>query len=178
MWWPRRAGTALAALLLVAGLGACGFRPLYGEHAANPVVSDELASVRVEPLRDRQGQLIHNALLTNLTPRGESEHPRYLLVVRPSITESQQSLRKDDTATRNVLFYHVGYYLYEGQTVLTAGTIDKVYSYDFLQEHYANISTQEDVQRRAATAVAEEVRNRVAAYFTKAAEVRAQAATH
>ncbi len=164
--------TAATVLLL---LGGCGFHPLYGQSALDPAVMQELASVHVDPLRDRQGQLIHNALLTSLSPRGEAAQARYRLVILLTINEAQQALRTDDTATRDVLYYNITFYLYEGPTAVTAGTFSQVYSYDFLQEHYADISAQEDVQRRAASAIANEIRNRLAAYFTTSAVVKARA---
>jgi LPS-assembly lipoprotein len=168
MWWRR----PLAAALLLA-LGACGFHPLYGTRGIDPMVNEELASIQVDPLRDRQGQLIHNALLKALTPEGTPARPRYHLQVVYTITEAQQALRTDDTATRDVLYYNVMYRLYEGPTAVTAGTFPKTFSYDFLPEHYANIAAQGDIQNRAAEAICEEVRNRLAIYFTAAAQQRA-----
>ncbi|HIJ38590.1 MAG TPA: hypothetical protein HPP80_06800 [Rhodospirillaceae bacterium] len=170
MWWPKRqgcggAGFIFLSLILLTG---CGFRPLYGKNSYDPAILDELASITVQTLPDRQGQLLHNALLTNLTPRGEASMPRYVLRLLPQTTEVQQALRTDDTATRNAVFYNLRYFLYEGQTALTAGVIAETYSYDYLSEHYANIAAQEDVQRRAAAAIADELRNRLAEYFVKA----------
>lgn len=164
----------LAALLLLP-LAACGFHPLYGTSSYDPAILDELASIRVDTIPDRQGQMIHNALLTNLAPRGESDHPRYRLSVRPTVTEVQQALATDYTATRDVLMYNVQYRLYEGQNTIAAGTMSYTFSYDFLEEHYANLSAKEDVQRRAAITIGAEIRNRLAAYFAKAAEMKAAA---
>lgn len=164
MWWRR----PLSGFLLLA-LGACGFHPLYGTRGVDPNIAEELALIQIDPLRDRQGQLIHNALIKALTPEGTPARPRYHLVVAYTITEAQQALRTDDTATRDVLYYNILYRLYEGSTAVTAGTFPKTFSYDFLEEHYANIAAQSDVQTRAAEAICEEVRNRLAIYFTNAA---------
>lgn len=176
MWWrdaighPERArAMALGALL---GLSACGFHPLYSKTGGDPQIAEELASIEIEPMRDRPGQLIHNALLKSLTPDGAPARPRYHLTVAYSVTEAQQALRTDDTATRDVLYYTILYRLYEGSTIVTTGTFPKTFSYDFLQEHYANVSAQSDINIRAADAICQEVRNRLAIYFTTAARQR------
>jgi LPS-assembly lipoprotein len=166
-------GTFLPLLALLLPLAGCGFQPLYGKNSYDSAILDELASVRVSNLPDRQGQLLRNALVTDLSPKGESGHSRYRLDVRLGLTENQQALRKDDTATRDILTYSVNYYLYEDQTRLATGSFNQVFSYDFLEEHYANISAQDDIRRRAAQSIADEIRNRLAAYFARAAQVKA-----
>jgi LPS-assembly lipoprotein len=169
MWWRK----PLFALFLPLALGACGFHPLYGKQGVDPNVAEELASIQVDPMRDRQGQLIHNALIKALTPDGTPAKPRYHLMVAWTITEAQQALQTDDTATRDVLYYRVLYRLYEGPTAVTAGTFPQTFSYNFLSEHYANIAAQSDVQIRAAESITQEVRNRLAIYFTTAARQKA-----
>lgn len=169
MSW-RSAALPLALLLALAG---CGFHPLYSKSGADPLIAEEFASIQVDPLRDRQGQLIHNALLKALNPQGTPAQPRYHLSVAYRVTEAQQALRTDDTATRDVLYYTILYRLYEGSTIVTTGQFPKTFSYDFLQEHYNNISAQGDINVRAAEAICDEVRNRLAIYFTTAAQQRA-----
>jgi LPS-assembly lipoprotein len=169
MWWRK----PLLTLALPLALAGCGFHPLYGKQGVDPNVAEELASVQVDPLRDRQGQLIHNALIKALTPDGTPAKPRYHLMVAYTITEAQQALQTDATATRDVLYYKVLYRLYEGSSAVTAGTFPKTFSYNFLAEHFANIAAQTDVQQRAAEAICEEVRNRLAIYFSTAAGQRA-----
>jgi LPS-assembly lipoprotein len=132
---------------------------------------DELASIQVMPLTDRQGQLLHNALLTDLNPKGEPIKPHYRLVISLSTTETQQALRQDDTATRDILNYSVTFWLYEDKTRVVTGSFSQMFSYDFLQEHFANVAAADDIRHRAAQATADEIRNRLAAYFAKAAEV-------
>jgi len=186
MWWREQAdecasarGTAIAvvAMTLALLISGCGFHPLYGTQGADPQVALELSSIQIDPLRERQGQLIHNALLKALTPEGTPAKPRYHLQVAYSVNESQQALQTNDTATREVLYYNILYRLYEGSTAITAGTFPKTFSYNFLQEHYSNVSAQTDVQQRAAAAICDEVRNRLAIYFATAAKQRSAAAS-
>ncbi|MDR3439592.1 LPS assembly lipoprotein LptE [Telmatospirillum sp.] len=133
----------------------------------------EMATIQVMPLADREGQLLRNALLTDLNPRGEPVNPHYRLQVSLTINETQQALRKDDTATRNVVNYSITFWLYEDKTRVVTGSFSQMFSYDFLEQHYANISAADDIHHRAAQSVADEIRNRLAAYFGKAADVKA-----
>jgi hypothetical protein len=57
------------------------------------------------------------------------------------------------------------------------GVFNRMFSYDFLEEHYSNVSAADDIAHRAATAIAEEIRTRLAAYFAQNAKTRAAAAT-
>jgi LPS-assembly lipoprotein len=171
----RFARLALPALLLLC-LAGCGFHPLYGKDSDDASVLDKLADIRVDPMRDRQGQLVRNALLIALSPQGEPERPRYHLGVTWVITQSQQALRTDDTATREIDNYAVTYRLYEGATPVLAGTFSEIFSFDFLINHYANVSSENDIMRRAAESMAAELRNRLAGYFAKAAEQARSAA--
>jgi LPS-assembly lipoprotein len=167
-----RAGT-LALLFTLAG---CGFRPVYGVHSTDPRVAGELATIHVEALPDREGQLVHNALLTLLNPKGEPTEPRFELAVEVSVAEAEVAEQKDQTASRAEDNYAITYTLYHGDQPVTTGAFARQFSYDFLQQHYANISARADIGRRAAQDIAQEIRNRMADYFIRAARARAKAA--
>jgi LPS-assembly lipoprotein len=184
MWSSKRLFPDFAGRLLIViaclmplALTSCGFRPLYGKESYDATVEDDLASVQVLPIMDRTGQLVHNALLTDFNPYGEPTKPRYRLVTAVTVGVSQQALRKDDTATRNQITYNITFYLYENNARVMTGSFSKWFSYDFLEQHYANVSAADDIHRQAAQAVADEIRNRVAAYFAKAAEVKAKSSS-
>jgi LPS-assembly lipoprotein len=174
MWWRK----PLLTLVMPLALSACGFHPLYSKSGADPNLSSEMSQIAIEPMRDRQGQEIHNALIKTITPEGppEKSQSRYRLYVAYTVTESSAALATDETATRDVMRFNVIYRLYEGGTTLTAGTFPEIFSYNFLQEHYANVSAQSDIMTRVSDQIALEVRNRLAIYFTTAAEQKAKAA--
>lgn len=172
MWWRK----PLMTLVLPLALGACGFHPLYSKSGADPNLQDEMSLITVAPMRDRQGQEIHNALIKTITPEGPPAKPRYTLLVGYNLQESQAALATDETATRDVQRFNVQYRLYEGSTILTTGTFPEIFSYNFLQEHYANVSAQEDIRNRVSDQIALEIHNRLAIYFTTAAQAKAKAA--
>jgi len=166
----------LIALWMPLALSACGFHPLYSKSGADPNLQEEMSQITVAPMRDRVGQEMHNALIKTITPEGPPSKPRYTLIVGYNLAESQAALASDETATRDVQRYNVQYRLYEGSTILTTGTFPEIFSYNFLQEHYANVSAQADIQSRVSDQIAIEIHNRLAIYFTTAAEQKAKAA--
>lgn len=169
MWWSR----PLASLVLLLGLAGCGFQPMYGTSSANPATVAEMASIQIKPMPERSGQLLYNALMTRLNPKGEPSKPRYQLSVVLTIAEGQVALRKDDTATRDVQAYTANYILSQNGVQVAAGVVTQTLSYDFLEQHYANVSAAEDIRRRAAEVLADELRGHLAAYFIRKAEAGA-----
>lgn len=172
MWWSRAAGT----LLLVLAVAGCGFRPLYGMRSVDPHVQAEMAGIYIQPLADRDGQLVRNALLERLNPHGEPQQARYRLDVKVDVSEAQVALQKDETATRDQINYGVTFTLYEGSVGLTTGNFNRNFSFDYLNQQYSNVVARSDVQRRAAEEIAIEIRNRMATYFIRADKARAAAA--
>jgi LPS-assembly lipoprotein len=93
-----------------------------------------------------------------------------------SANEGQVAVSRDATATRALVTYIASYTLFEGDTALTSGTFDRVFSYDYVPQQYSNISARADVARHAAEEIADEIRNRIATYFAAGAKARAAAA--
>src|SRR5215472_14637512 len=96
MWWCSRVLLVAAAL----ALGGCGFHPLYASHARTGFDAD-LASIKVNTIADRQGQLLAIALRDGLNPRGVRVETRYTLDVRLTASRLDIGLRPDGTASRS-----------------------------------------------------------------------------
>jgi LPS-assembly lipoprotein len=171
MWWRK----AIFVALVTVTVAACGFHPLYGKRSTDPSLGPELGSIYVSPLPDRDGQLVRNALLDRLNPKGEPHQPRYRLEVRLTVNEAQVAVQKDETATRAQVSYGVDFTLLEGTVGLTKGSFSRTFSFDYLNQQYSNISARDDVRRRAAEEIATEIRNRMATYFIRAEKARAAA---
>jgi len=169
--WPR----VVAVILSMSLLAGCGFRPLYGQHSNDPQVSLEMAGIDVRPIADRDGQLLHNALLSRLNPGGEPDHARYRLETALVVNERQVALQRDETASRASVSFTANYTLFENQTPVTNGHISRIFSYDYIPQQYSNITARADVARRAAEEIANEIRNRMAVYFVGATKARASA---
>ncbi|TAN59180.1 MAG: hypothetical protein EPN26_00405, partial [Rhodospirillales bacterium] len=165
MWWfnPRKLVVPLL-LLLLAG---CGFHPLHATDGKRSPTVPELASVKVLSIADRSGQLVRNALLDRLTPKGEPEKPRYILKV--TLNEGRQGLGilKDETASRANYLLSAGFVLYEAKgRVVYSGSANSQASFNILDEHYASTSSEKNARDRTAVEVAEAIHVQLSAYFS------------
>src|SRR5579871_2560519 len=96
MAWTRR-GLLLAMMAVLPG---CGFHPLYARRGQTGFDPD-LASIKVNTIRDRQGQVLAIALRDGLNPRGARVATRYTLDVTLESTRQDIGIRPDGTASRS-----------------------------------------------------------------------------
>ena len=161
-------------MVLLAGLTACGFRPLYGPQGGYDASLAELASVRVLPIPDRIGQVLHNSLLDRLTPGGAPLNPRYRLGVSMVKQKEGLAFEKDESVTRINLTLSATYQLTEVATgnIVTAGSARSVAAFSVVRSEFANISAEADAERRAARAVGEDIWIRLGVYFSQVMDGR------
>jgi LPS-assembly lipoprotein len=184
MWWlehrKRLGATArLALILAAAGLLAGCFEPLYGR---NPSVGDEsvrdkLAEVLIAPIPARQGSpqariavAVRNALQFDLNGAAGASAPTHRLDV--TVSPVNVSVSIDPVTGRpqeEIGGLSSTYQLVEiatGRIVLKDSTFAHVgYDIPGSQQRFAKQRALLDAQHRAATALAETIRNRLASYF-------------
>ncbi|WP_205944887.1 LPS assembly lipoprotein LptE [Pelagibius litoralis] len=150
-------------------LGACGFSPLYSRGDDNSqAVSAELAAVRIEPLRDRIGQQMHNFLRDRLNPNGQPVSPNYQLRLQIQETTSELGVRRDETATRANLKLTANFDLRDAGNgaSLINGRSTSTTSYDILENPFATTISERDARDRALREVADDIQTRLAVYFS------------
>ena len=167
-----------AFLVLLSGISACGFEPLYVERKSeekwyykgdfDTSISDEISQIKVELISDRLGQMIRNNLLDNLTPKGVPTNPKYRLEVydiEKTITE--QAMRDDITATREKVRYIVKYRLLSAQDhkELVQGNSIAHLGYDIMANPYSTTFAQKKIEKDAAQIIANDIALRMGAYF-------------
>ena len=184
MWWSDnrtrlRAAARLAVVLATSTLLAGCFEPLYGR---NPSVGDEsvrdkLAEVLIPPIPARQGSpqarvavAVRNALQFDLNGAAGAVAPTHRLEV--TVTPTDVSVSIDPVTGRpneEIGGLSATYQLVEiatGKIVLRDSTFAHVgYDIPGSQQRFAKQRAQVDAQDRAATVVAEAIRNRLASYF-------------
>jgi LPS-assembly lipoprotein len=184
MWWlehrKRLGATArLVLILAAAGLLAGCFEPLYGR---NPSVGDEsvrdkLAEVLIAPIPARQGSpqariavAVRNALQFDLNGAAGASAPTHRLDV--TVSPVNVSVSIDPVTGRpqeEIGGLNSTYQLVEiatGRIVLKDSTFAHVgYDIPGSQQRFAKQRALLDAQDRAATALAETIRNRLASYF-------------
>jgi LPS-assembly lipoprotein len=153
----------LAALILAAaGLGGCGFTPLY----ATPGVSPGLASVDVVAPQGRVGFLLHEDL-DDALGHDKAAAAAWRLDMTVAQTRDPRGLTISDVAERYVLGVSVSYTLTEVATgkVAHSGHVNSHVSYDSANDPYAGIAARQDSQERAASDAARQIQIDLASWM-------------
>lgn len=167
---PLKRTTVLAlAALLPAGLGGCGFQPVYGSFADRAAPVEQLNLVQIDPIPDRTGQVLRNLLIDRFYPAGRPADPKYRLAVALASSEESLGIRPDATATRARLRLQASYELIDvatGQVVYRTFSRALV-SYNLLEAQYATLVSQQDAYERGLVELSEDIRTRLALYFKR-----------
>ena len=117
----------------------------------------------------RIGQQLRNVLLTQLTPYGEPAQPQYYLDVNMTEFTENLAIQKDQVATRanlQIYAYYTLRYITTGAAVFS-GQARGVASYDIIQSEYANLTAQQDAERRSIQAIADDITLKISFHFTQ-----------
>ena len=168
----RTSAIAVIALLAMSVvLGACGFRPLYGQGGPNastgPGSSAELTAVEVKPIADRAGQMMRTALQRRLGLKGVAP-AQYQLSVSLKEGIAKLAVEQNAFATRANLSLTATYQLvriHDGRQ-LASGKPRAVASYNILDSDYATLVAEADARERAIETLANDIHARLAIYFS------------
>lgn len=164
---PKRLIAAfLIALLPLAG---CGFQPVYGTRAGGMAAGAALANVQIDPIPERNGQVLRNNLIDRFYHDGRPTDPRFRLAVALSATEEELGIQRDATATRARLRLQANYELIDtgsGQVVYRTFS-RSVISYNLVDSQFAVLASRQDAYDRGLTELAEDIRSRLALYFAR-----------
>jgi LPS-assembly lipoprotein len=166
----RRTFIGLAAAAPAAALTGCGFEPLYGDRGvAGAGIDEELAQIKVSPLPERRGQMLYNALLDRLNPRGEPKSPRYSLSLSLSEVRTTFGARRDTADTRANLQLFATYRLFDADSgvLMSSETAEATASYNILRARYASLVAEQDARRRVTEMVADEIKTRLAVFLNR-----------
>jgi LPS-assembly lipoprotein len=161
----------------MAPLAGCGFQPMYGKantNAAGTSVDRQMASIRIEPISDRVGQQLHNALRDRLNPLDQPADEAYSLQVNLTVRVYGALARRDLSASRRNVELNAFYYLKDSagnqlmndRSVITTG-------YDEFDDPLNDLSAFEDAERRGTLQIADQIRTRVAVFLTAGTPVQA-----
>jgi LPS-assembly lipoprotein len=174
------ASRRLACLVTLLMLAGCGFQPVYMPTASGKagVAQRELASVYVNIIPDRPGQVLRQALQARLGD--DSGTPAsYDLVVSFGVSGEGVAIESDNLATRIRLIGSASWRLVDHdakKTVLTTGSaraIDGVNVFD--SQYFAADLETEAKQQSIADKIAAQITTQLAIWFRRQAE---HATTH
>lgn len=164
----RRFGLAIALLAGLTVLGGCSFKPLYGTNEDGSGVASELSYVAIPEHRDRLGQLVRNKLLSTMTPPGGPALEKYILEFTPISNANDLVIESNSDVSRRLYKLSVEYQLISKSSnkVVHRGKTFSHVAYDRVSSEFANIQAESNVRERAAHQVADDIRTRLAAYFS------------
>ena len=185
MWWSERrlmVARFVPVLALTGLLGGC-FEPLYGEKtlAGGPGLRQRMSAVEVTPIKVPNGSPqariaveLRNDLIFNLTGGSGGQFPTHTLKI--DMTSSVQQVIVDNyTARADVQQFgiNVTFTLVEaatGKSVVTGQTFARVaFDNPGQEQRFANARGQKDAEDRAAKTIADNIRTRLASYFSAGA---------
>ncbi len=166
MWWLRYFPQTMVLLVLVTLLSGCGFRPLHLKGKQNP--QSDLTAIEIRPIVDRRGQILRNLLLDQLTPKGPSAHPAYVLDVTVYFSLRNLGIRDNDRATRSLMKVTATYSLKRKQdeAMLFSGTSQANSGYDILDSDFATLVAERDAMRNSLETIAQDINLRLSFLFS------------
>ena len=159
------------AIVLLTVSGCSDVRPLYGTSSANysDSVQVHLADIKIPEPRDRVEQLIRNELISLMSPPGTPGNGQYSLLLKPIYREQSSYVANSSEVGRRIFYLKVEYTLFDSGTrkELYKGKTFSEVSYDRISSKFANLQARTNAEERASTEVAQDIRTRLAAYFSK-----------
>jgi LPS-assembly lipoprotein len=156
----------LVVLSVVWAVSACGFEPLLGRGGGSFDAPEQLAAIRIEPIPERSGQVLRNALLDRLTPQGQAPGARYVLRIR--LLEPRQTLllRRDDIISRSSYSGQASYEVRDAQGQrLFSGSSAFTTDYEITSSEFATRASRENARDRVMELIADDIRNQLALSF-------------
>ena len=181
----RSAGMTVRVLAVMglAGLTAGCFQPMYGERAvlgsaAAPAIADKMSSVEVAEIKAPNGSRlarlaveVRNGLIFDLTGGSGGTSANYLLNVQMSSTQLQVIVDinsgRPDIQNYGIDATYTLTDLATGKPVVKSQTFARVsYNIPGQQQRFTGDRGLRDAANRAAKVIADNIRNRLASYFT------------
>jgi LPS-assembly lipoprotein len=170
----RRRLLALGSAGVVAG---CGFQPVYMPTASGQAgpAQRELEAINVNLIPERPGQLLRQDLQARLASDSGGTPHRYDLAVSFAISGEGIGILTDNSATRIRLIGTAAWTLTAqdpARTRITSGSARAMDGFNVLDEQlFAADIDNEQVQRRLASEVADQIAMQLAIFFRRRAAV-------
>ena len=152
--------SALAATAV--SLTGCGFAPLY----AKTGVTANLSQVAIDVPQTRTGYFLEQDL-RNAMGSDEASRKTYLLTIGMKERHYSVGYKVDDTSTRSEITSNISYILKDAASdkVLLSNNFSETVTYDTSTSPFAGVISQQDAQKRIATAISQQIQRDLALYF-------------
>ncbi len=153
-------------LFLAPLLSACGFEPLYAEHART-TLEPRLAAIKILPIKEHTGQLLEWSLSEAFNPDHIAVEPRYALHVTVTMRQTNLATQINAVSTRGSIAAAADCILttLDNKTVLYRGRIQSVEDYNIVQDAYASEIAKNGAEKRVVDDIGEEIATRVTLFL-------------
>jgi|AntRauTorcE11897_2_1112592.scaffolds.fasta_scaffold03913_3 hypothetical protein len=164
------------ASLLVIGLTACGFKPLYttasGNTAAGAAEQLPFDQISISHMANREGQYLRNRLIDTIYIKGRPVSPRYKLHISQLSEEIiKLGIRKDASATRAQMRISAQMTLTDttGEThrVVLRRNLETTNSFNILSSQYTTQVTEQYARERTLDEMSRKTVRQLALYFNR-----------
>lgn len=154
----------LSPLLFCLFLVSCGLHPLYMKSSGNVCYP-----LKIEPIKDRRGQILRNYLLDLLTPEGPPSCPRYSLCISLIDEVTSIGVNKDETTSREKAILTAQLTLRDLTTnqIVYNHSTKAINSYNIITNYYSNLVAEEYSKKEATRLLAEKIQLLISAYLDK-----------
>lgn len=162
---------AIAAMTLLLGVSACGFRPIYATPDVSAPVIREIAVMNVAA-PESLAPYIADALTTRMAP-GEGITPRYELHVRAGESAERLAVQIDATVTRYNYRLDARYWVTDATSgERFGGQARAVTSYNIVSSQYSTLFAERTAIEKAARLLAEEIERDLLIRFAETPDER------
>ena len=172
----------LAAMPLLSACGDGGFRPLYGPTPSGVALQERMKELDVATIPGRVGQVIRNELIFHSSGGGELLPPTHRLevTIHELIISTLVTLSGDSGGATYTLQANFKLVRIKDKKVVLEGTSHGRAAFERFTNTsttppnlptlytYSNVRARDDAENRAARVVADDLKTRVAIYFSGA----------
>lgn len=161
---------SILSLSLLLAVSACGFKPVYGKpDSGTSDVSTKLASVRVENIQGREGQILKNKLEFLLNPSNAVASDDYAIRIVVKNQRRELGINTDLRVTRYDVVPNARYELVSlaDNKVVDSGNVTIKSSFNRTVSEFATYVAEQNANELAYEEIAEELRSRLIYYFSK-----------
>lgn len=171
--WLRSKNIALMAALSIILMG-CGFEPMYGSSThgsyGQQATEDQLSTVFIANIPDRDGQYLRNALIDTITPHGVPIYPKYELTLSPlnerkidlDVTIESETTRAQLQISTTMTLRNKE----SGETLLSR-SLYAANSYNVLGSQFTTIVSRDDARTAILDDLARQAQTQLSLYFQR-----------
>ena len=158
-------------LILPILVGSCGFHSLYDRD--DGIIAPEFERIKIDYIPDREGQILKNYLIDNLTPKGKKCCAEYILSVDLTKSEENRAFRRDYTPrqTRLVFIAKINLRDVKSDKVIYTDIFRTTASYTSTtlaeKSAFSAVIADESESNRALRTIADNIKIRLAGFFNK-----------